>query len=115
MSCFGRSTQSDGSKPASVSAGKRIDGAQMSPGGFGAGQPWWGYVRLMARKPAAETPRLRHRRRAPGGEASPHRRARTDLFRTPRRIAGPLLLAIGYSLLVWAALFLAFDALAKTL
>lgn len=76
---------------------------------FAQTQPWWSQVRL-TRKPSAEHPRLRQRRRGPAS-GDPQPPLAPFRIPTPRRIGGSLLLAIGYSLVVWAALFLIADAL----
>lgn len=99
----------DNPTPPAIRSGKFIADDGHAERVFAQAQPWWSQVRL-TRKPGAETPRLRQRRRgaAPGDPPPPLAPFRIP---TPRRIGGSLLLAIGYSLAVWAALFLIADAL----
>lgn len=77
-------------------------------------QPWRSQGRLM-RKPGAESLRARQRRRGSGpGDAAPPPTGPLKML-APRRIGGSLLLAVGYSLAVWAALFLIANALADVI
>lgn len=80
-------------------------------GAFASAEPWWSQARLTTRKTSDAPSRSRQRRRhSSQGDGSPP--LGPLKIPTPRRIGGSLLLAVGYSLLVWAALFVIADVLA---
>jgi len=104
----------DSRVPPAVRAAEHAADDARGGGALAPAPPWWSQVRLTARKADAGASRSgRRRRSASSGDGPPP--TRPLRLPTPRRIGGSLLLAIGYSLAVWSALFLIADALGDVL